>query len=289
MSILIDVNQIVFGVLVSNFQHNSTPDINLIRHSIISRFLDIHIRFSEIYGDIVLCYDSNKYWRKGFFINYKSSRKEDRQKSSINWQELFDLSNILKNEFSKYLPYKLLCIDNAEADDIIAVLCKNNISNNSYNLIVSGDKDFKQLQKSKNTHIYNPQTQKLIYANPDEACLYLKEHIIRGDRSDGIPNILSPDNSFVDNIRQKPITKKNIEKWIVQKDLDICAESTDIQYNYNRNQILIDFDYIPKELSQLILNIFNNYVHMFKKHSMFKYFSDCGLTEITRKYSKIYV
>lgn len=288
MSILVDVNQIAIGVLINHLQYSTdfTVDMNLIRHSVISKFLDIETKFSKTYGKIILCYDSNHYWRKDYFVNYKASRKKDREQSTIDWNKLFDLSNTLRDEFTKYLPYVVLCIDNAEADDIIAVLCKQNADKH---LIVSGDKDFKQLQVTNNISIYNSQLQKIIYTTPEEAQLYLKEHIIRGDRSDGIPNILSPDNCFVDKIRQKPVTKKRIDKWIIQNKLEICAESSDILYNYNRNEILIDFKFIPDNIINSIMCSYNNYVNIFDKSKLFKYFAECNLTELTRRYSQIFI
>jgi hypothetical protein len=283
--ILIDVNQIAIGVLVNALSETNEPDLNMIRHSIINRFWDIQNKYSEIYGNVVLCYDSNTYWRKDYFPNYKAGRKKDRANSTLDWNKLFDISNLLREEFNKYLPYKVMCIQNAEADDIIAVLCRYDRDNKSSTLVVSGDKDFKQLQKYSSIHIYNPQTQILSVSTTEDAELYLKEHIIRGDRSDGIPNILSGDNCFVDGIRQKPITKKNIGVWIDQNKQDICANSVDMMYNYNRNQVLVDFDYIPQDLSTIILDEYKNQKNKSTKQDMFKYFYDFGLTSLSSKFS----
>ena len=42
--------------------------------------------------------------------------------------------------------------------------------------------------------------------------VFLREQIIKGDRSDGVPNILSDDDIFLRDERQKPINKKKISR-----------------------------------------------------------------------------
>ena len=79
---------------------------------------------------------------------------------------------------------------------------------------------------------------------------YLKEHIIRGDKGDGIPNILSDDDCIVNGVRQKPISKKKVANWIVQ---DPSEFNDDMKRGWLRNKILIDFDLIPKDISDAIL------------------------------------
>ena len=77
--------------------------------------------------------------------------------------------------------------------------------------------------------------------------------IIRGDSSDGIPNILSQDDIFlVEGKKQGSITKKKLEQWLNQKPEDFCNE--EMMRNYSRNSHLIDFSYIPEELKKSIID-----------------------------------
>ena len=284
MSILIDVNQIAIGILVNNVKDNSDYDMNMIRHTIISRFLDIRAKFAHIYGDIVLCYDSNTYWRKTVFPNYKGTRKKDREESSVDWSEVFNISNLLRDEFKEFLPFKILCIQDAEADDIIASITKYRSFYGYSTLIVSGDKDFKQLQQYENVDIYNPQTHEITKTSPIDALSYLKEHVIRGDRSDGIPNILSDDNCLMDKVRQKPITKKFIAKWMNETKFAICEKSEQMLYNYNRNEQLIDFVHIPNTLIKDIVNAYKVPVDC-NKDTLYQYLDNNRLDSISNRFS----
>jgi hypothetical protein len=100
---------------------------------------------------------------------------------------------------------------------------------------------------------YNPLQKNFVKdINPIE---YIAEHIIKGDRSDGIPNFLSSDDTFVTNKRQRPISKKNLEKWIYSSPTVFCNTQEKLD-NYYRNKILIDLDCIPEELRREIVDKF---------------------------------
>ena len=208
-------------------------------------------RFSSEYGELVLCYDSKHYWRRDYFPEYKSGRRKSREKDDKNWDEIFSCLNEIKDELRKNLPYKFLEVYGAEADDIIGILCST-ISEEI--MIISGDKDFIQLQKYPNVKQFSPITKKSVNgANPGG---YLKEHIFKGDTSDGIPNVLSPDNTFTDGLRQKPLGKRKIASWM-EHDFDDVAPNDEVKRNYQRNRKLIDLTYTPEELSREIINTYN--------------------------------
>jgi len=230
-------------------------DENMIRHMVLNSLRSYNTKFGSEYGDMVICADDKNYWRRGLFPYYKASRKKEREASPYNWALIFETLHKIKDELKQNFPYKVIQVDGAEADDIIGTLCnkygvflKN--SETPKILILSSDKDFMQLQKFINVDQYSPMAKKLIRpeCNPHA---FLCEHIIRGDRSDGIPNILSNDDTFVTESRQKPITAKKLNTWITQDPEDFCT--TDMLRNYNRNQILIDLSKIPQELQENIL------------------------------------
>ena len=200
-------------------------------------------QFNEKYGEVILTYDSKHYWRREYFPQYKAGRKKGREKDNKDWDKIFGVLNKIKAEFKDNLPYKYLEVYGCEADDIIATLCKNNQDEKI--MIISGDKDFIQLHKYPNVKQYSPILKK--YVNDHNPDTYIKEHILKGDTSDGVPNVLSPDNTFVDGIRQRPLGRKKIETWL---DIHIDDLPEEVKRNYQRNDKLINLDNIPEELEK---------------------------------------
>jgi hypothetical protein len=226
---------------------NVSLDENLIRHIIINSIRSYVNQFSQSYGkNIVICCDNRKYWRKEVFPFYKSHRKKDRDASSIDWKAIFDIAGGIKEELKSFLPYKVLDVEGAEADDIIAVLTKR-FSPTEKVLILSSDKDYVQLQKyGKNVQQYSPIMKRFIHT--DSPNQYIKEHIIRGDKGDGIPNFLSPDETFVKGDRQRTINSKKLAEWTKFDNYeDFCTTDT-MKRGFQRNRILVDFDYIPDKI-----------------------------------------
>ena len=241
--VLVDMNQIsVASVMMQLHMTKQTkPDESMVRHMILNSLRMYRTRFVEEYGELVLCYDSKHYWRKDYYPEYKYSRKKTRDTSKHSWDDIFEVLNAIKDELKEFFPYKHLEVYGAEADDIIAALCFELEFDNGKTLILSGDKDFIQLQKFSNVYQYSPITKKFINGtDPDD---YLNEHVMRGDSSDGIPNVFSPDNTFVDGLRQKPLSKKKIATLIGG-----VFPNDEVKRNYQRNKKLIDLTQSPNEL-----------------------------------------
>ena len=238
---------------------NTKPDDSIVRHMILNSLRMYRSRFFESHGEMILCFDSRHYWRRDVFPLYKYSRKKGREESSHDWDSIFEVLNEIKLELKDYFPYKFLEIYGAEADDIIAVLCAELEFDNGKTLIVSGDKDFIQLQKYKNVSQYSPITKKFI--NGEDPIRYKYEHILKGDTSDGIPNVLSPDHTFEQGLRQRPLGKKKIATWIDAADNDEIEDvlpNDEIKRNYQRNKRLIDLDQGPAEVFMEILKEYQN-------------------------------
>ena len=240
--ILIDLSQImVASTMMSMGKDRTEVDIEMIRHMILNSLRMYRQKYHEEYGELVLCCDGRNSWRREHFPLYKAGRKTTRDASSKDWTQIFGCLDTIKSELKEYFPYKYIEVEEAEADDVIGVLAK---SWGEPIMIISGDKDFIQLQVSDNVDQYSPITKKIVYdANPER---YLKEHILRGDSSDGIPNFLSADDCIVEKIRQTPITKKKIDLWIDQNPEDFCNEEQ--LRNYHRNMKLIDLQYTPSNI-----------------------------------------
>jgi 5'-3' exonuclease len=255
MTILIDLNQVLISNLMQ--QINSNPkmklDENLIRHMVLNSLRSYARQFKSKYGDIVVACDSKRYWRRDVFPFYKANRKKDRDKSEFDWHLIFETLNKIRDELKEYFPYRVIEVDGAEADDIIAVLTAR-LSPNEDILILSSDKDFVQLQKYSNVVQYSPILKRFVRTeNPLE---YVKEHIIRGDKGDGIPNFLSPDNTFVAGERQKVINTKKLKEWINSSPENFCVTDNMLR-GYKRNQMLVDLDYIPEDIKASIVESYN--------------------------------
>jgi len=251
--ILIDMNQISLASLMMhlNMTKSKEPDESMVRHMILNSVRMYRSQFKEEYGEIVLAYDSKHYWRRDFYPYYKKNRKKARDNDNNNWEQIFECLNKIKQELKDYLPYKHLEVQGAEADDIIAVLAKNI---DEKMMIVSGDKDFIQLHKYKQVRQYSPILKKIV--NGKDPIDYIKVHILKGDSSDGIPNVLSNDNVFVEGLRQRPLSKKKIEAW-KDGEFEGTTATQEVMRNYERNKTLIDLDNVPVELSQNILKTFH--------------------------------
>ena len=164
-------------------------------------------QYAEDYGEVVLAYDSRHYWRKDVFPFYKASRKKARAESSHDWTAIFEVLNKIRDEIREYFPYKVVEVHGAEADDVISTLCKNKGPKDKI-LILSGDKDFIQLQKYPGVRQYNPITKRPV--SHDDPWQYIKEHVMRGDKSDGIPNFLSDDDTFVVGVDRNLSVKRKL-------------------------------------------------------------------------------
>lgn len=251
-------------------------DENLIRHMSLNMLRSFSRQFSSKFGQIVICVDSKKMWRRDVFPFYKINRKKERDKSALDWSTIFNALNNIREEIKEFLPYVVLEIEGAEADDIIAVISRAH--NHEDVLIISSDKDFMQLQKYKHISQYSPLLKKFIYSNnPHE---YIKRHILMGDRSDGIPNFLSGDNVFALGERQKKLTTKKIEECLYNEYTVFC-ENDEMEKRFKRNQILIDFDFIPETLAENILAIFRNTKPRGNKQKMLNYFIEKRLKLLT--------
>ena len=240
--ILIDLSQImVASTMMSMGKDQTEVDIKMIRHMILNSLRMYRQKYHVEYGELVLCCDGRNSWRREHFPLYKAGRKTTRDSSSKDWTQIFESLDTIKSELKEYFPYKYIEVEAAEADDVIGVLAK---SWNEPIMIISSDKDFIQLQVKENVKQYSPITKKIV--NNVNPAKYLKEHILRGDSSDGIPNFLSADDCIVEKIRQAPITKKKVELWIDQNPEDFCNEEQ--LRNYHRNMKLIDLQYTPSNI-----------------------------------------
>ena len=253
--IIFDFNQIAIANLMEQIGSSKQPvEESLVRHMILNTIRTYVKKYKNTHGpEVVIACDNRHYWRRDIFPYYKGMRKKNREATGHDWSSIFECLGKIKQELKDSSPYKVLDIETCEADDIIAVLAMKYSSTQKI-MILSSDKDFAQLQKFPNVEQYSPILKKVI-KEPLPAA-QLKQLIIRGDKGDGIPNILSPDNCIVDGIRQKAITEAKIINWMNQSPEEFCTD--EMLRNYKRNEMLIDLTMIPEKLKTLILDTFDN-------------------------------
>jgi len=249
---IVDLSQVMISnIMVQLGNHTDTMiEENMVRHMVLNSLRGYRQKFGDKYGEMIIACDNKNYWRRKLFPYYKANRKKNQANSELNWTAIFDCLNKIRAELKEFFPYRVIDVDTAEADDIIATLVMNYSSFEKV-LILSGDKDFIQLQSYDNVTQYDPVRKKNIsHPNPVN---FRNEHIMKGDTGDGIPNILSPDNCFVVGERQKPLTQKKLDVLLSGAQMP-----TEISRNYMRNKQLIDLSMIPKEISENILESYKS-------------------------------
>ena len=252
--ILVDLSQIMMACTVMSMEKGQTEaEMDFVRHMVLNSLRMYREKYNDEYGELVLCCDDMHSWRRDYFPQYKAGRRTTREESPLNWTQIFGCFNTLKSELREVFPYKVLQVEGAEADDIIGVLSRYSSITKQKTMIVSSDKDFIQLH-DKYVHQWSPVTKKLV--NGIEPSQYLFEHILKGDKSDGIPNILSADDSIINGVRQKPITKKYIDNFVLHNAELNGRTDTEIR-NFHRNEKLIDLKQTPKDICDLIWREYN--------------------------------
>ena len=265
--ILIDYNAVAIGNLVVQ---RLNVDENLIRHMILNSIRMYRQKFQNEYGEVVIVADGAGNWRRDVFPQYKYKRRKNREESSIDWNEAFRIINMVRDEIRDHFPYKVMHMPKCEADDVIAKLALETQEYGKHEpvMIISADHDFIQLHKYDNIKQYSPMLKKFVKdKNPR---LYSMTHIFKGDGGDGVPNVLSDDNVFVDERRQTPVTKKKLDVWLEAEDLQKVMGDT-IYRNYLRNKKMIDLTETPDVIKEEIINSFESQDPKKNKGKVFPY------------------
>jgi hypothetical protein len=270
--ILTDFSQLCIANIVQHPEDfkkgvtDAATAINLVRHSTLATLLSYKRLYGRQYGQVVIATDGRNYWRRDEFEFYKWSRKQMRKDSDLDWQLIHDVTNQFKEEFMQIFPYPVIRVDEAEADDVIAVLCEFTQENELVTvgletdipqptLILSSDGDFKQLHKYSNVRQWSPLLKKYVTASRDGIAFDLMEKIVKGDGGDGVPNIYSPDNHYTLNDgkppRQKSVTAGRLADFVI-KGRDACLND-DERRNFDRNKKLVDLTQIPASVSDDIV------------------------------------
>ena len=249
--IIMDLSQVMISNLMIQLGNHTNADIeeDLLRHMVLNSVRAYNVKFKNEFGEMIIACDAGNNWRRQIFPYYKANRRKNREKSEINWTSVFETLNKVRDELQDYFPYRVLRVDGAEADDIIGTLAQTYGNTNEKILILSGDKDFVQLQAFMNVQQFDPVQKK--WRKTNDVDRFMKEHIIRGDAGDGVPNFLSADDTFVVGARQKPISQKKLDQWLDADPKEFCDEK--MLRGYLRNQQLVDLNFIPPDIKKEVL------------------------------------
>lgn len=280
-----DFSQVVLSNIMMQLGNHTNAEVeeNIVRHMILNSIRSYKTKLGAEYGELVIACDNKQYWRREMFPYYKANRKKSQAASELNWKAIFDCLNTIRAELKEHFPYRIIDVETTEADDVIAALCMKYgndsgmlLPTTQKILILSGDKDFQQLQRYTNVEQYDPVRKKKIVCNNPER--FLLEHIVKGDVGDGIPNVLSDDNTFVIGKRQSPVTQKKLDtiiKLTVEGKFDHS-----LYRNYMRNKQLIDLSMIPMKVRDQILDSYNEQAGK-KKPQLLNYFIAKKLRNLT--------
>jgi hypothetical protein len=280
-----DFSQVVLSNIMMQLGNHTNTEVeeNIVRHMVLNSVRSYKTKLGAEYGELIIACDSKQYWRREVFPYYKANRKKSQAASELNWKAIFDCLNTIRAELKEYFPYRIIDVETTEADDVIGTLCIKYGDTSGMNLpsvekilVLSGDKDFQQLQRFTNVTQYDPIRKKKIICNDPER--FLLEHVIKGDVGDGVPNILSDDNCFVLGKRQSPVTQKKLDNLI---NTGIEGKFDHPNYrNYMRNRQLIDLTMIPQAVQEKILASYNEQANK-KTPPLINYFIAKKLRNLT--------
>jgi len=281
--IIIDLNQVMISNFMAQVGAHTNIEINegLFRHMVLNQIRSLRTKFND-YGEVIIACDDKKSWRRDVFPYYKASRRKDRQKSEIDWPTVFNSLSAIKAELKEFFPYRVIQVEGAEADDVIGTLCHkfgNIINTGEQILILSGDKDFAQLHVYGNVKQFDPVRKKHIkHADPLK---FTRELIFKGDRGDGIPNILSEDNVLADGIRQRPV---RLARFATISDPGSELEGEELR-GWKRNEMLIDLAFTPQNIQDQIMSIYDSEAGK-DRSKLFNYFVSKKLTSLVEQISE---
>ena len=269
--ILLDFSQTMIGSFMAMGKGSIVVEEDLLRHTVLNTIRQYKQMHRHVdHGGFVICCDSPKNWRKESFPEYKANRKKKRETDTTDWTSLFEFLHQMIDDLRNYFPYKVVKVESAEADDIIAVLTQEEMKNPT--TIISSDKDFIQLQKYEGVQQWSPLTKEWVKGDP-EASLW--EKLVKVEAGDGVPNILSSDDTFiVEGKRQRPISKKKMEMW---KE-DRSSWTDEMHRNFNRNEMMVDLEKTPESIR---INIINQFREQVPPHGrLMEYFTEKRLKNL---------
>lgn len=241
--ILLDYSQTVHGHIAMELNRTKefTVEPDFLRYMILNQVRALNVRFRQKYGQMMVIMDGRNNWRKQAFHLYKANRKKSRDTSTIDWDQVYSVTSQISNDIKEHFPMPCVQVDGCEADDLIAYFCTHGPSEPT--LILSSDKDFMQLQwlnytKGKDIQQYATTTDKYLQEHSAHSALEnLLDKIMRGDKGDGVPNVLSAEDQLVNGVRATIMSKKRVEALSEGLSLDTEGSSPLLQCDSSKINI----------------------------------------------------
>jgi 5'-3' exonuclease len=306
MKLLVDLSNYLYGYYVGSHDNFLEQGMQLedlahnAKERVIISLYQLKKKFRCKDTDIIICTDTQS-WRKDYYPYYKENRKKEREKSSVDTKLMYKCFDSIIDDLKKYFNFIVLGVHKCEADDIIGTLALDFKNKEDCVIIVSKDKDFIQLYDD-NVLIFDPFKFKfnnevklgsskdtMIINNKKDAMKFLLYQTLMGDTSDGIPNIKSDDDTFVNPTkRQKPFGIKTIMKQVKNK-MDLKRIYEEYESNFKRNTKLIDLRYVPKEYRQKIINKYflKSVVDKTENINIIKYCQDNRFFDVLENFNNI--
>jgi hypothetical protein len=259
VAIIVDFSGTIHAAVfaAANAGGNTSPDEAFLRHIILGQVRKIRRDFSKRFGrDLVFAMDSRTgYWRTQAFPEYKHARREGRKASPMNWEVIFRHLNKITKELEANLPARMIGVDKAEADDVIAALVKERPFGDGEVLIISNDHDMRQLH-GPDVIQWFPAAGKL--EREESPDWYLSSQVVKGDPGDGVPNIFSPRDFFLKKtkgMRQPQVTMRRVQRIISGEErLDKAAKARLVE-----NAKMVDLALAPGWIADEVVDKYLNY------------------------------
>jgi hypothetical protein len=278
----IDMSNLVFsGALDYHHKTKETIDLDLLRHIILNSLRSLKSKLNIYADEVNLLYDGRAYWRKEVFPYYKGKRKAGREASTFDWTSFFSNYDILKQEFRENLPFRSIEVAEAEADDLMAVICKL-FGNQRQICNATSDNDMIQIQQFIAPSVKQWSMNQKKFLTPENAGYDLFEHIVCGDTGDGVPNILSPGDTLMAGVRQKSMRKEHLAEMAkhgITQPEKFCTNA-DMLDRFRMNKTLIDLRCIPEDIVAKIADAYRNTPVV--KGKTFSYLTSKKLMKIIR-------
>ena len=287
-TMVIDISNISIATLMNNFKpkEQASITIEMIRHLVLDTLRFNVVKFKGEYPEIVIAFDDRNYWRRQKAWYYKKRRQIEHEESEWDWDRLNNFLNPVFEEIRQTMPYLGLKVEFAEADDIIAVVTKKAVGEGRRVLVVSADSDFTQLQKYNGVRQWSPPQKKWVtpkYGSPRNDLRYKN---IKGDKKDSIACIKIRNDYIVTKVegeRAPAVKSSELEAWL-EADDPTTLMTPEWAARYKENEELRDFEFIPKDIENSIIEAYNT-PKSGSKAKMERYFMDNKLSRMFEKLS----
>lgn len=291
-TILIDFNNLAFRYFFLKEVAVYTPKPNFdVWRYMVCEVIHKWMYLEKGINEVVIAVDDRNPWRKSYFSRYKESRKKKRDKTDVDFKLLYGAIDKLAADLKHFMPYKVLKVRGAEADDIIAILA---MENRGQSIVISNDEDYLQLC-SDYVRVWNPKNKK--YSQCDDTELFIVRKSLMGQAKDDIFNVITPNDwgqtPETMGKRKPGFGPKSCDK-VINEGYKEWLEKKDLQDNFKRNRILMDFGYIPQSMRNRIMTSYKranfpppqNIHKFFKQYNMRGFLDD--FTNIERKLMELY-